>query len=189
MLSPHAASRTSASLRMPRILPSLDRSESRPPRGPWPLGPNSSPVVAAAANSAPRLAVTGPGPDHPCARSQTGGWCGGCCSPPQPPSQGVTMRIASSTGLSLLAVAALAGAAGADRTKLVRHPAPIANEYIVVMKSGLAAHAIDTSVDRLVASHRLAVRQRFGAALHGFSVSLTEADALRLAADPDVEYI
>ena len=78
----------------------------------------------------------------------------------------------------------------ADADKLVRQPAPIPNEYIVVVNDTPAGGlAIATSIDRLVARHGATTRHRFSSVLRGFSARLTEAQVREVAADPDVAYV
>ena len=80
---------------------------------------------------------------------------------------------------------------------LVRQPDAIPGEYIVVLASryraapGGAADiaATNTAIDRLVATRPIQVEHRLAHALRGFTAVMTEADALALAADPEVAFV
>ncbi len=91
---------------------------------------------------------------------------------------------------------ALDDSASAARGKLVRQANAIPGEYIVVLKDQPMARIaparvvdLDAKIDRLAGLHRAEIKQRYAAALAGFSAKMTERDALALADDPDVDYI
>lgn len=99
---------------------------------------------------------------------------------------------------SLSFAACLADATGGQDSsipanKLVRTAQPIAGEYIVVFKTGSQAMRpveLGAASTQLLAPLGAKAEQHFSSALQGFSViQLTEAQALELAANPDVEYV
>ncbi|MEV8378312.1 S8 family serine peptidase [Kribbella sp. NPDC056861] len=63
-------------------------------------------------------------------------------------------------------------------------PGTIPGSYIVVLKDGARATA-----SNLAAKYGGRVKLTYTTALRGFSASLTEAEALKLAADPEVKYV
>jgi subtilisin family serine protease len=73
---------------------------------------------------------------------------------------------------------------GADRSDA------IAGQYIVVLKDGAMDRSrVDSISSRLAARHSGRIGHVYSAALRGFSISLSETAAKRLAADPDVAYV
>lgn len=68
----------------------------------------------------------------------------------------------------------IVGAGGADA---------ISGSYIVVLKDG------STAVDTLAGKLGGVLHQKFSTALHGYSATMTEAQAKRAAADPSVAYV
>ncbi|HEY5937654.1 MAG TPA: S8 family serine peptidase [Kofleriaceae bacterium] len=100
----------------------------------------------------------------------------------------------ASTTLSLAFSLATVGTANAAPAKLVRSPAGVPDQYIVMLKGAPAIAAIDradlaATVDRLAADHGATVRKRYDAALRGFSARMTDAQAEALAQDPAVELV
>lgn len=98
--------------------------------------------------------------------------------------------------LALAFSLATVGTAQADTPagKLVRSPAGVPDQYIVMLKGTPALAATDradlaATVDRLAADHGATVRKRYDAALRGFSARMTEAQAAALAEDPAVELV
>jgi hypothetical protein len=67
----------------------------------------------------------------------------------------------------------------------------IPGRYIVVLTDGpaMSAQAVGARARALGATYRGAVRHVYEHALRGFSVAMSEADALRLAADPGVAFV
>jgi hypothetical protein len=75
-------------------------------------------------------------------------------------------------------------------SKLIRHDHGIANEYIVVLKDEPELGAnLDTTIGRLASLHSATIGHRYEAALRGFAAKMTEADALALADDHEVEFV
>ncbi len=66
----------------------------------------------------------------------------------------------------------------------------VANSFIVVMKNAKAtASQVNTSATDLAKAHHGKVGKVWSKALRGFSVTMTEADAKQVAADPNVAYV
>jgi subtilisin family serine protease len=63
----------------------------------------------------------------------------------------------------------------------------VANSYIVVLKAGGAS--VSSSSHSLAGKYGAAVKHTYGSALKGFSATMSEARAKRLAADPAVDYV
>jgi subtilisin family serine protease len=97
------------------------------------------------------------------------------------------------TALGVLTAAATAGAAGPVR----RVAEPVRDEYIVVLKAGVAGGGRGFTVGPRVASvasdlariHGALVERVFEHALRGFSARMTAGRAAALAADPRVDYV
>ena len=100
----------------------------------------------------------------------------------------------ATTGLAALAGAAVAAAftagpaAAAPATGTVLAAAnPISGSYVVVLKDAKGtAGAVRTAARDLAGRHAGAVTYTYTAAIRGFAVQMTEAQAKRLAADPRV---
>ncbi|MBX3159293.1 MAG: S8 family serine peptidase [Deltaproteobacteria bacterium] len=93
-------------------------------------------------------------------------------------------RIAHALALSTLVIA------GAAEAGVVRSPDAIPGQYIVVMKpAATAALAGHDAVERVAQAHAAPIVRRYGAALRGFSTTLSPEEAERLAADPDVDLV
>src|SRR5947208_3085532 len=75
--------------------------------------------------------------------------------------------------------------------KLLRSQHAIPGEYIVVFNEtqGLAAQSVPATAQELATAHGGQVMRTYSHALKGFSVRMTEAQALVLAADPRVKYV
>jgi subtilisin family serine protease len=69
--------------------------------------------------------------------------------------------------------------------------ATVANSFVVVLKesASLQQQGVDATAHGLTARHGGTIGHVFRRALHGFEVSLDEAAARRLAADPAVKYV
>lgn len=94
-------------------------------------------------------------------------------------------RIARSVlGLLLSTVVALA--ASANSPKLHRAAKPIKNQYVVVLKDTLATADVESVAGALAKVHSGKIRHRYKHALRGFSVNLTEKQAIALSEDPRV---
>ncbi|MGI8692747.1 MAG: S8 family serine peptidase [Geodermatophilaceae bacterium] len=70
-------------------------------------------------------------------------------------------------------------------------PTAIADSYIVVLRdtTALRAQGVPAVVAQLAARHRGSVERTYLAALQGFSTTMSEANARRLAAEPAVAYV
>ncbi|HIW61771.1 MAG TPA: S8 family serine peptidase [Candidatus Stackebrandtia excrementipullorum] len=88
--------------------------------------------------------------------------------------------VATLTAMSLGAAPAQAEGSILDADR----PNSIEGSYIVALNDGVSI----ASVDSLAASYDGTVEREF-ASINGFSTSMSEADAKRLAADPAVEYV
>ncbi|WP_432985527.1 S8 family serine peptidase [Dactylosporangium sp. CA-233914] len=67
---------------------------------------------------------------------------------------------------------------------------PVADSYIVVLKNSKASTAqVTQSADGLTRAHRGKVDTVYSKSLRGFTTTMSEADARRLAEDPDVAYV
>lgn len=66
---------------------------------------------------------------------------------------------------------------------------PIADQYIVVLKSGVAASAVGGHVKRLLKSSDQVLGHVYTSAIKGFSAHMTAAQAVLVAADPSVAYV
>jgi subtilisin family serine protease len=76
--------------------------------------------------------------------------------------------------------------------RILRAKKPVANEYIVKLKSGaVAARATDAqaAADHFAGKYRGSKKHVFHHALQGFSMRMTESDALALSQDPQVELV
>jgi subtilisin family serine protease len=91
----------------------------------------------------------------------------------------------------LLVLAVPAPAVAADKDPAIRGAGSsqaIPDRYIVVLKDGAAAR-VDGLAGTLAGRHNGRVGHVYQAALHGFSVSTSAAQARRLAAEPEVAYV
>ncbi len=98
------------------------------------------------------------------------------------------------TGVLLVsATAATAGVAAAPDGRILYAGAPNAlpGSYVVVLKDSAAVRAagVPAVAQQLAGSYDGAVSATFATALRGFSARMTEAQAKRLAAHPDVAYV
>lgn len=66
---------------------------------------------------------------------------------------------------------------------------PIANQFIVVLKNNVSASAVGGHVKRLLHSPDQVAGHVYTSALKGFSAHMTAAQALIVAADPNVAYV
>ncbi len=90
-----------------------------------------------------------------------------------------------SCAVLIVAVAAFVPAASASPARLVRHQSDaIPGEYIVVLKGSPAMTS-----ERMIATGGIEVKHRYGAALRGFTGRMSEARALELLSDPEVDFI
>jgi len=105
---------------------------------------------------------------------------------------------AMSARIAAFFLVAVATAAGAEAEGPVRRVAqPIRDEYVVVLKDGVAACGTARAAGVTVASvaadlalaHGAAVERVFEHALRGFAARMTAAQAAVLAADPRVDYV
>lgn len=106
------------------------------------------------------------------------------------PPRSYAAVIAAATAVVVATTGAPASAAPTEGT--VRHVAgeAIKDSYIVVLKEGTVARsATGSTALRLAGTHRGRVGHVYSAAFQGFEVSLSEADARRLAADPAVDFV
>ncbi|MBN1206277.1 MAG: S8 family serine peptidase [Myxococcaceae bacterium] len=75
--------------------------------------------------------------------------------------------------------------------RFLRSQRAVPGEYIVVFTEaqGLGAQSVSVAANELAATHGGTVMRTYGHALKGFSVRMSEAQALRLAEDPRVKYV
>ena len=108
-------------------------------------------------------------------------------------SRAESLRRLAGVGIAAAATIAagvsLASPAGAAEGQILGASSATAIEgsYIVVMKDG--AQAQTASADSLAARHGGKVKHRFNATIKGFSATMSEKQAKRLAADPAVAYV
>ncbi|GIJ45110.1 hypothetical protein Val02_19960 [Virgisporangium aliadipatigenens] len=93
----------------------------------------------------------------------------------------------AATAATVLAMGSAASAAPVGDIQVAGGPTAVADSYIVVLKSD--ASSVDSTAGRLVSRHGGTVRQTYSAALRGFEVTVGEAAAKRIAADPAVAYV
>ncbi|HEX8127955.1 MAG TPA: S8 family peptidase [Pyrinomonadaceae bacterium] len=107
----------------------------------------------------------------------------------------------------LVAVLALAGltflpsgtvssttTSAAVKSKLLKKDKPIPNEYIVVLKDYAADPKGEHSLAEYIANdlagaHKGKIKKVYKHALHGFSIQMSEEDAIALSEDPRVEFV
>jgi len=82
----------------------------------------------------------------------------------------------------------------AVKSKLFKKEKPIPNEYIVVIKDYAADPKGDDSLAEYIANdlagaHNGKVKKVYKHALHGFSIQMSEEDALALSEDPRVDFV
>ncbi len=95
-------------------------------------------------------------------------------------------------------VAALAAMSGAVATTAAAQDGPIINagapeaikdNYLVALKKTVSPQALDSSVNRLADRHDAKLKDVFRYTLPGFSATMSQEQAKRLAAEPDVAYV
>lgn len=101
-------------------------------------------------------------------------------------------RLIAGAGLAAAAVVvttavAIPAQAAEGTIRLADSDAVVAGSYIVVLKDARAA--VSTQADNLAAEYGAQVRRTYTAALRGFAVSASEAEAKRLAADDSVAFV
>jgi subtilisin family serine protease len=99
-------------------------------------------------------------------------------------------------GLAAVSVTVLGGLAatpaGAATGNVVSVPGAraVPGSYIVILKDGVTARSLTPqTASALTQQYGGSVRSTWTAALHGFSASMSDAQARRLAADPRVSYV
>ncbi|WP_203784514.1 S8 family peptidase, partial [Asanoa ferruginea] len=96
-------------------------------------------------------------------------------------------------GVSALTVFAFAApGAAAEPSGTIRRaggPTAVAGSYIVVLKDGVAATAVDGTAKKLTARVAGRVVRTFRTALRGFELQASAAQAAKIAADPNVAYV
>ncbi|MFK0127501.1 S8 family peptidase [Streptomyces nigra] len=107
------------------------------------------------------------------------------------PLRNTTLRYAAISGLTAALVAGLgslpAQAAQAEGTVLAAgSPTAVKDSYIVTLKKTAGLKAASGTGKDLVKRYGGTVRKTFGAALNGYSATLSAGEAKRLAADPAV---
>ncbi|MBQ1000706.1 S8 family peptidase [Streptomyces nigra] len=107
------------------------------------------------------------------------------------PLRNTTLRYAAISGLAAALVAGLgslpAQAAPAEGTVLAAgSPTAVKDSYIVTLKKTAGLKAASGTGKDLVKRYGGTVRKTFGAALNGYSATLSAGEAKRLAADPAV---
>jgi subtilisin family serine protease len=108
----------------------------------------------------------------------------------------VGWRVAATAATATVIVTAVAFGASAwaeQQTGTIRDaggPTALSGNYIVILKDGtVAAGGVDAVAGQLAAKHGGLVRRTWQDALLGFDVSMSEAAARRLAAEPKVAYV
>ncbi|HZG51927.1 MAG TPA: S8 family peptidase [Pyrinomonadaceae bacterium] len=106
------------------------------------------------------------------------------------------IAILALAGLSFMPSGTVGGttSSAAAKSKLLKKEKPIPNQYIVVLKDYAADPKGDDSLagyiaDDLAGAHKGKVKKVYKHALHGFSIEMSEADALALSEDPRVEFV
>ncbi|MGW5053260.1 S8 family peptidase [Actinokineospora sp. NPDC004072] len=108
-------------------------------------------------------------------------------------SRAESLRRLAGVGIAAAATAAagvglVAPAAAAEGQILgAGNATAIEGSYIVVMKDGVQAQG--ATADALAARHGGKIKHRFSATIKGFSATMSERQAKRLAADPAVAYV
>jgi len=99
--------------------------------------------------------------------------------------------LAAGCAASVLAGTAAAAAAPADGQIRPAGTEAVAGSYVVVLRNSanLQRDGVDATARGLVARHGGTVARTFKHALRGFEISVDEAAARRLAANPAVEYV
>ncbi|NUS49771.1 MAG: S8 family peptidase [Nocardioidaceae bacterium] len=103
------------------------------------------------------------------------------------PRMAVTAVLAAAT-----AVTAVVPAAHAEPTGAILHdgdPAAIPGSYIVVLKDAAGPNIAAATSRDLASRYGGSVKRTYDSALHGFSDTMPENAAARLAADPSVAYV
>jgi subtilisin family serine protease len=100
-------------------------------------------------------------------------------------------RLVAGVGLAAVAAAvtavvAVPAQAEEGTIRLANSEAAVADSYIVVLKD---TAAVSTRAGNLAAEYGAQVRNTYSTALHGFSISATETEAKRLAADDSVAFV
>ncbi|PWW67014.1 S8 family peptidase [Actinokineospora spheciospongiae] len=95
--------------------------------------------------------------------------------------------VAGAALVAAVTPAIAAPAEGAIRSAGV--PGSVADSYIVVLKDTVGAQAVNSASADLVRQYGGQRKLTYSAALSGFSVSMSEQQARRLAADPKVAYV
>src|SRR5882757_1756747 len=106
-------------------------------------------------------------------------------------SRGRLLAGAGVAGAVAIVTAIAAMPAQAEELGDIRHAdtgAAVADSYIVVLKDGARA-AVTAQADSLAAEYGADVGRTYTTALQGFSVTATETEAQRLAADDSVAYV
>ncbi|MCT2587802.1 S8 family peptidase [Actinophytocola gossypii] len=90
---------------------------------------------------------------------------------------------------AVTAVVAVPAQAQEGSIRLANSDAAVADSYIVVLKDDIRSAAVSARADSLAAEYGAKVGHTYTAALQGFSVSASEDEAKRLAADESVAYV
>ncbi len=72
---------------------------------------------------------------------------------------------------------------------LVRARSAIPGQYVVVLADSVAVSDLAAKAAALAAAHHGTILYVYGAALNGFAASMSAADALALAAEPEVRFV
>ncbi|GAB3485863.1 S8 family peptidase [Amycolatopsis cihanbeyliensis] len=95
--------------------------------------------------------------------------------------------VAGATALAAMTAAGGAAAEPAGEILGAESPNAIDGSYIVVLKDGeVSTQAVEATAERLAGKYQGEVDRTYGTVLRGFSAKMSQRDALRLAADPDV---
>ncbi|MGH3759668.1 S8 family peptidase [Actinophytocola sp.] len=90
---------------------------------------------------------------------------------------------------AVAAVVAMPAQAQEGQIRLADTANAVDGRYIVVLKNNFTASGISTTADTLGAEYGAQVGYKYTSALHGFSMTATEAQAKQLAADSNVAYV
>ena len=90
---------------------------------------------------------------------------------------------------AVTAVVAVPAQAQEGSVRLANSDAAVADSYIVVLKDSVRGAAVSAQADTLAAEYGAQVGHTYTTALQGFSVTASETEAKRLAADDSVAYV
>lgn len=77
--------------------------------------------------------------------------------------------------------------AKAEKFRKVRKP--VKGQYIVVLKNDTRSEDVEFVTNKLIAKHQGTTRSVYKHALKGFAIQMSEAEAVALSGEPEVEYV